>query len=116
MKGRAFRWRGGFTVIDGPTLTTFHNALIAQFGFVAVGAPVFRTFGATGKLAAALYEQAMVSLWCQGDLVTIEATVRGTYNWEGLKTLAQNTFGLKSIPRADTPPDYLVVNEQEIEL
>jgi hypothetical protein len=114
VKGRHIRWRGGFTTVDSTALTTFHEGVLA-LGLTTVGAAVYRTFNADGVKAVGLYKEGHIILHAKGDIVTIEATLFGSFDWTALKQLARTAFGLKAVLRDDRT-DYLVTTDDEIEI
>ena len=92
-QGRRFFWVGDYTQADGPTLTAFHNGLQSQFGFVPVGAPIYRTWG-QNAVGVAIYEQGAVLVVALPGTINISAWLRVVPDVTALKAFTRSTFGL----------------------
>ena len=76
--------------------TDYYNGLLA-LGLTAVGAPVVRD-GANGKLAMALFDDALfvLGMWNQKFFINV-ILFRDTISKTSLATLTQTTFGLVNV-------------------
>lgn len=119
MRGRRILLRGGFGTLDATVLTAFHDGLQTQFGFTPVGTLISRSFGPDGAFAVALYEEALITIRRNADMLTIQATIEssafGQLNFDALKVFIQTTFGMMSLQR-ETGIVALTVTEDEAEL
>ena len=94
MSGRRLFWVGGYTQADAAALTAYHNDLQAQFGFVPVGAPVFRAYGGNA-CAFAAFEQGVFTIIVLPGVINISAWIRTVpADLTPLKQLTVTTFGL----------------------
>lgn len=92
-QGRRFFWVGNYAQADAPTLTAYHNGLQSQFGFVPVGAPVYRTWG-SNAVGVAIYEQGAVLVVALPGTINISAWLRVVPDVTALKAFTRSTFGL----------------------
>ena len=95
MRGRLLQWDGGYVLADAATLTAYHQGLQSLFGWVAFGAPLYRERAdGSAAVAAALYDDAMVSIRRRGAVLHILAVVWGDVDYAALRTFTRSTFGL----------------------
>ncbi len=77
-RGYRITWKGKAATPSDAQLTALHQALQANNGWTAAGAPVRRTWGGDGLSAVALYREAMIAILCSGGWCYATAMIRGT--------------------------------------
>lgn len=99
MRGNELRIKASHGGITGAQLQALATRLETEFGCVAVGAPIYRTFGTppnNGFAAVALYRQFIITLLSTGTTITVQMLAKGSHDMFALETAIVQGLGLQN--------------------